>query len=193
MAPTGVFCHHYSQQTESTSRFSLHITSSFWQCSKLKMPIFRLKNNTKIYTYLSSIFNTNICSKIKSLHLQQTSRSDLGIWLVGFLSTFSAGYTSANLSDFKLSLSRVEPPSTTSKISNPLNFLLLQTRRNWLGRSWNLSTKRLERWLHSGSPYLLDSIIWRLSRRETNSHLCFHSEACLYPQPSLRMPDWGLL
>ena len=87
----------------------------------------------------------------------------------------------------------VEPPSTTSKISNPLNFLLLQTRPNCLGRSWNLSTKRLERRLHSGPPYLLDIIIWRLSRRETNSHLCFHSEACLYPQPSLRMPDWGLL
>ena len=29
MAPTGVFCHHYSQQTESTSRFSLHITVHF--------------------------------------------------------------------------------------------------------------------------------------------------------------------
>ena len=87
----------------------------------------------------------------------------------------------------------VESPSTTSKISNPLNFLLLQTRPNCLGRSWNLSTKRLERRLHSGPPYLLDIIIWRLNRRETTSHLCFHSGACLYPQPSLRMPDWGLL
>ena len=91
------------------------------------------------------------------------------------------------------SRSLVEPPSTTSKISNPLNFLLHQTRPKCLGRSWNLSTKRLERRLHSGPPYLLDIIIWRLSRRETTSHLCFHSEACLYPQPSLRMPDWGLL
>ena len=87
----------------------------------------------------------------------------------------------------------VEPPSTTSKISNPLNFLLLQTRPNWLGRSWNLSTKRPERRLHSGPPYLLHSIIWRLIRRQTTAHLCFHSEACLYPQPILRMPDWGLL
>ena len=87
----------------------------------------------------------------------------------------------------------VEPPRTTNKLSNPLNFLLLQTRPNCLGRSWNLSTKRQERRLHSGPPYLLDIIIWRLSRRETTSHLCFHSEACLYPQPSLRMPDWGLL
>ena len=34
--------------------------------------------------------------------------------------------------------SLVEPPSTTSEISNPLNFLLLQTRPNCIGRSWNL-------------------------------------------------------
>ena len=87
----------------------------------------------------------------------------------------------------------VEPPSTTSEISNPLNFLLLQTRPNCIGRYWNLSTKRSDRRLHSGPPCLLHSIIWRLSRRETTSHLCIHSEACLYPQPSLRMPDWRLL
>ena len=37
----------------------------------------------------------------------------------------------------------------TSKISNPLNFLLLQTRPNCLGRSWNPSTKRPKRQLHS--------------------------------------------
>ena len=85
------------------------------------------------------------------------------------------------------------PVRTTTEISNPLNFLLLQTRTNCIGRSWNLSTKRPDRRLHSGPPYLLHSIIWRLSRRETTSHLCFHSEASLYPQPSLRMPDWGLL
>ena len=188
------------------------------------MPIFQLKNNTKNYTYQSSIFNTNICSKIKRLHLQQTSRSDLGIWLVVSFSTFSAGYTSAfyqnqscvsqvasftpeknsgkfsNTASVKLPhfpfhryFISVEPPSTTSEISNPLKFLLLQTRPNCIGRSWNLSTKRPERRLHSGPPYLLQSIIWPLSRRETTSHLCFHSEACLYPQPSLRMPDWGLL
>ena len=89
--------------------------------------------------------------------------------------------------------SLIEPPSTTSEISIPLNFLLLQTRPNCIGRSWNISTKRPDRRLHSGPPYLLHSIIWRLSRRETTSHLCFHSEACFYPQPSLRMPDWRLL
>ena len=74
-----------------------------------------------------------------------------------------------------------------------MNFLLLQTRPNCIGKSWNISTKRPDRRLHTGPPYLLHSIIWRLSRRETTSHLCIHSEACLYPQPSLRMPDWRLL
>ena len=39
----------------------------------------------------------------------------------------------------------VEPPSTTSEISNLLNFLLLQTRPNCIGKSWNLSTKRPDR------------------------------------------------
>ena len=126
------------------------------------------------------------------------------------LSTFSAGYTSAILSDPILRISsclfharkefweiqpygehRTPPPSTTSKISNPLNFLLLQTRPNCIGSY--LLTKWPNRRLHSGPPCLLHSIIWRLSRRETTSHLCFHSEACLYPQPSLRMPDWALL
>ena len=87
----------------------------------------------------------------------------------------------------------VEPPSTTSKISNPLNFLLLQTRPNCLGRSWNLSTKRPERQLHSWASNFSSQHVWRLSRLETTSHLCFNSETCLYPQPSLMMPDWRLL
>ena len=86
-----------------------------------------------------------------------------------------------------------EPPSTTSKISNPLNFLLLQTRPNCLGRSWNPSIKRPERQLHSWASIFATQHVWRLSRRETTSHLCFLSETCLYPQPSLMMPDWGLL
>ena len=86
----------------------VHCISPFVLATKLKMPIFRLKNNcyTKSYTYLSSIFNPNICSKIKSLHLQQTSRSDLGIWLVVSLATFSSrDYTSAILSDPVLRIS----------------------------------------------------------------------------------------
>ena len=89
--------------------------------------------------------------------------------------------------------SLVEPPSTTSKIPNPLNFLLLQTRPNCHSRSWNLSTKRLERQLHSGPLYLLDIIIWRHSRRESTSHLCFHSEACLYPAHSLASSSLAVL
>ena len=116
--------------------------------------------------YCSQFLIQIICSNMKSLYLQQTSRSDLGIWLEFFLSTLSEGYTSAILSDPVLRISRslvyarrefwvivffisVEPPSTTSKFSNPLNILLLQTRPNCLGRSWNPSTKRPERQLHS--------------------------------------------
>ena len=89
MAPTGVSCHHQSQQTDCSRDF--RCLSPFVLATKLKMPIFRLKNNTKNYTYLSSIFNPNICSKIKSLHLQQTSRSDLGISPAVSLSPFSIG------------------------------------------------------------------------------------------------------
>ena len=98
-----------SYKVTITCKWNLPIFTAYHQfvlATKLKMPSFRLKNNTKTYTYLSSIFNPNICSKIKTLHLQQTSRSDLGILLVVFLSTFSAGYTSAILSDLKLPLSR---------------------------------------------------------------------------------------
>ena len=99
MAPTGVFCHHHSQQTDFRCK-----SPFIWQ-QRPKMPVFRPKKNTKNYTYLSSIFNPNMCSKMNSLHLQQTSRSTLGIWLEVFLSRFSAGYTSATLSDPVLRIS----------------------------------------------------------------------------------------
>ena len=52
-----VYCHHHTQQTDYTSRFSLHITVRL--ATKPKMPIFRPNNITKIYTYLLSIFNPN--------------------------------------------------------------------------------------------------------------------------------------
>ena len=168
------------------------------------MPIVRPNNNIKNYTYLSSILIQIICSKLKSLYLQQTSRSDLGIWLEVFLSTLSEGYTSAILSDPVLRISRclvyarrefwvIQPPSTTSKISNPLNILLLQTRPNSLGRSWNPSTKRPERQLHSWASMSATQHVWRLSQHEITSHLCFLSEDCLYPHSSLMMPEWGFL
>ena len=97
--------------------------------------------------------------------------------------------------EFWVILPSVEPwpPSTTSKISNPLGFLPLQTRQNCLGWSWNQSIKRPERRLHSWASNLATQKVWRLSRHETTSHLCFLSETCLYPQSSLMMPDWGLL
>ena len=77
MAANGVFCHHYSQQTELTSRFSLHITVRFG--NKAQNAKFSAKEqHQKLHIPIVN-FNLNICSKIKSLHLQQTSRSDLGI------------------------------------------------------------------------------------------------------------------
>ena len=72
MAPAGVFSHHHSQQP-TTHPDSRCISPFVWQQNP-KMPIFRPKNNTKNYTYLSSIFNPNISSKVKSLHLQQSLR-----------------------------------------------------------------------------------------------------------------------
>ena len=81
--------------------------SSHFVLWKPKMPIFfRPNNNTKNYTYLSSILNPNNLFKNESLHLQQTSRSGLDIWLDVFLSTLSASYTSAILSDPVLRTSR---------------------------------------------------------------------------------------
>ena len=87
----------------------------------------------------------------------------------------------------------VEPASTTTKILNPYNILLLQTRLNCHGRSWNPSTKRPERQLHSWASMSAAQHAWRLSQHETTSHLCFLSEDCLYPHSSLMMPDWGFL
>ena len=50
--------------SDPTSRFSLYITDRFGN-DKAQKANFRPKNNTKNYTYLSSIFNPNIWSKIK--------------------------------------------------------------------------------------------------------------------------------
>ena len=44
-----------------------------------------------------------------------------------------------------------------------------------------------------GPPCPATQHVWRLSQHETTSHLCFRSEACLYPHSSLIMPEWGFL
>ena len=224
MAPADVYCQQHTQQTDYTSRFSLHITVR--SATKPKMPIFRPNNNHKNYTYLSSIFNLNNLSKMKSLHLQRTSKSDLGIYLTGsfpmnaFRGLYFSHFIRPSLAyltlpgshpkrilgnsaiaralnscpiHFKVFFRSVDPPSITSKISNPLNILLLQTRPNCFGRSWNPSTKRPERQFHSWASMSATQHVWRLSKHETTSHLCFLSEACLYPHSSLMMPEWGFL
>ena len=159
MEPTGVFCHHYSQQTESRP-INLPIFTAYHQfvwATKLKMPSFRLKNKTKNYTYLSSIFNPNICSKIKSTFTANlkvrpwylTGSFPLNVFRGLYISHFirpSLAYISQVASftpeknsgksnhtasielphfPFQRFFRSVEPPSTTSEISNPLNFLLL--------------------------------------------------------------------
>ena len=52
-----------------------HCISPFVLATKLKMPIFRLKNNTKNYTYLSSIFNSKYLFKNK----KSTSTANLKV------------------------------------------------------------------------------------------------------------------
>ena len=100
-------------QADCTSRFSLHITVRL--ATKPKMPIFRPKNSTKNYTYLSS----NICSKMKSLPNTANLKLDQNlvyILLAVFLSTFSPGYTSAILSD-PLSVACLKLPHSRPKRS----------------------------------------------------------------------------
>ena len=71
------FAHHHNQQADHTSRFSLHITRFFGKKAN-KMSIFRPKINTKNYTYFSSTFNPNICSKVKTL--LNTADLKVGTW-----------------------------------------------------------------------------------------------------------------
>ena len=86
----------------------------------------------------------------------------------------------------------VESPSTTSKISNPLNILLLQTPPNCLGRSWNPSTKRPERQLHSWTSMSATQHVWRLSQHEITSHLCFPSKGLPLPTSQLNDARMGV-
>ena len=205
MAPADAYCHHYTQQTDYTSRFSLHITVRL--ATKPKMPIFRPNNNTKNYTYLSSIFNPNklfknekstFTANLKVRPWYLTGSFPLNASRGQYFSHFirpSLEYITLPRSHPKRILGNlsIAPPSTTSKISNPLNILLLQTRPNGLGRSWNPSTKRPERQLHSWASMSATQHVWRLSQHEIISHLCFLSEAYLCPHSSLMMPEWGIL
>ena len=180
------------------------------------MPTFRPNNNTKNYTYLSSICNPNnlfknekstFTANLKVRPWYLTGSSSLDAFRELYFSHFirpSLGYltlprlrhsASVELLPFPFHsfFISVEPPSTTSKISNPLNLLLLKTRPNCHGRSWNPSTKRPERQLHLWASMSATQHVWRLSQHETTSHLCFLSEDCLYPHSSLMIPERWLL
>ena len=92
--------------SKSTTPPDFRCISPFvWQQSP-KCQFFGQITTPKITLIYRQFLIQIICSKMKSLHLQQTSRSDLGIWLDVFLSTLPAGYTSAILSDPVLSISR---------------------------------------------------------------------------------------
>ena len=175
--------------------------STFVLAPKPKMQNFWPKNNAKNYTYLSPIFNPNICSKLKS-----TFTANLKVRPCYLTGTFPVnvfrGLYISHLSDpvfpilsclvharkFSHSAS-VEPPSTTSKISNPLNFLLLQSPQIALvgpgihpqNGQRDSFTRGPQSLLHSMSgdsvgvkPPLTSVFFQRLSS-------------------SLMMPDWGLL
>ena len=85
----------------------------------------------------------------------------------------------------------VGPTSPTSKIPHPLKFLALKTCPNCIGRSWNSSTERPERQLHSWTATFATKHFRRPSLHETFSHLClqktrlarfFHLRLYLYNQ-----------
>ena len=101
MTPADVYFYHQCQQTDYASRISPFV----WQQSP-KCQLFGQIITSKITLIYRQFLIQIICSKMKSLYLQQTSRSDLGIWLEVFLSTLSEGYTSAILSDPVLRISR---------------------------------------------------------------------------------------
>ena len=61
----------------------------------------------------------------------------------------------------------VGPPSPTSKIPHPLKFLAFKTCPNCIGRSWNSSTERPERRLHSWSAMFTREHFRRPSLHET--------------------------
>ena len=66
----------------------------------------------------------------------------------------------------------VGPPSPTSKIPHWLKFLSFRTCPNCIGRSWNSSTERPERQLHSWTAMFTTEHFRRPSLHETISHLC---------------------
>ena len=60
-------------------------------------------------------------------------------------------------SHFTVLFVSIGPPSPTSKIPHRLKFLAFKTCPNCIGRSWNSSTERPERQLHSWTAIFTDS------------------------------------
>ena len=70
----------------------------------------------------------------------------------------------------------VGPPSPTSKIQPPLTFLAVKTCPNCIGRSWNSSTERPERQLHSWTTMFATEPLKRPSLHETISRLSLRQD-----------------
>ena len=75
----------------------------------------------------------------------------------------------------------VEPANSTGKILHPLHSLEVKSRPNCLGRSWNPTTERPERQLHSWKTMFPYIQYWRSNHRQIISHSWFLSEVCLNP------------
>ena len=88
MAPIGLFC----PSSQPTSRPHLPIFAAYhpvlWQESQQNVN-FSAKDQHQNYTYFSSTFNPNICSKVKTKHSRPQSRNLVSNW------NFSAACTSA--------------------------------------------------------------------------------------------------
>ena len=112
------------------------ITPSKPTSTKPKMPIFRPNNITKNYPYLSSIFNPN--NLFKNEKSTFTANLKVRPWyltgsfpLNAFRGLYFSHFIRPSLAYLTLPRSRPKrikcrPSSATSKISNPLNILLLQ-------------------------------------------------------------------
>ena len=110
--------------SQPTNRFSLHTTVRFG--NKAQNANFRPKNDTKNYTYLPSIFNPNICSKVK-------------------VYIYSKPHGQTLVSHWQFNSSQSFPQVAVHQPFYQTESIEFFTTPNCLGRFWNPSTKRPER------------------------------------------------
>ena len=140
-----------------------------------------------------------ISLKIKSLHPQKKINLIPWYFRENFLLNPSACHaTVIRLAKSVIPGSRpkgilgVKPPSPTGKNWHRLHSLQVKSHSTCNGRSWNPTTERPERQLHSSAAMLRFDHFRRPNHREIVSHLWFLSEARLNHH-SFMMPVRGLL